>query len=91
MLEGEAAAPVRMRPAERRQRAAHITHVFTAAAVAIDLRVCNLFRCRAEPLRPFVCAQQYIDDPLLINKRKFDVRVWVLVAGHEPFRVYLHK
>lgn len=36
-------------------------------------------------------AQQYINTPLLINGRKFGIRLWVLVPGAEPLRVYLHK
>eukprot|EP00775_Hariotina_reticulata_P004710 gene4710-4960_t len=36
-------------------------------------------------------AQQYITNPLLINKRKFGIRLWVTVPGVTPLRVYLHK
>lgn len=28
---------------------------------------------------------------MLINGRKFGIRVWVLVTGHSPLRIYLHK
>ncbi|KXZ50147.1 CYG40/TTL7 protein [Gonium pectorale] len=36
-------------------------------------------------------AQQYIRDPLLIDGRKFGVRVWVLVPDVAPFRIYMHS
>lgn len=36
-------------------------------------------------------AQQYITQPLLINKRKFGIRVWVAVPGVSPLRVYMHR
>lgn len=35
-------------------------------------------------------AQQYVANPLLIQGRKFGIRVWVLVTGHNPLRVYMH-
>ena len=35
-------------------------------------------------------AQRYVADPLLIQGRKFGIRVWVLVTGHDPLRVYMH-
>lgn len=41
--------------------------------------------------RPFVAAQRYVDDPMLINGRKFGIRVWALVLGPAPLRVYLHR
>lgn len=40
--------------------------------------------------RPFICVQQYITRPLLVQGRKFGLRLWVLVLGPEPFRAYLY-
>jgi hypothetical protein len=47
-------------------------------------------RHRPPPAKPYVCAQRYVADPLLIGGRKFGVRVWVLVTGHDPLRAYIH-
>lgn len=52
------------------------------------------------PLRPgleglnlyrWYLAQQYITNPLLVNGRKFGVRLWALMPGTQPLRGYLHK
>ena len=33
--------------------------------------------------------QKYVEAPLLINKKKFDLRQWVLVASWDPLDVYV--
>ncbi len=41
--------------------------------------------------KPYVLAQRYVARPLLVDGRKFGLRVWVAVTGHSPLRAYLHQ
>ena len=43
-------------------------------------------------IKPYVQAQEYVANPLLLSDgRKFGIRVWVLVTGFDPLRVYIHE
>lgn len=41
-------------------------------------------------VKPFVVAQQYLTNPLLIGGRKFGLRVWVVLTNMDPMRAYIH-
>jgi tubulin monoglycylase TTLL3/8 len=36
-------------------------------------------------------AQKYIENPLLVNNRKFDIRQWVLITNMDPLQVWVYK
>ena len=38
-----------------------------------------------------VVVQEYIERPLLVNERKFDVRLYLLVTSLEPLKVFLYQ
>lgn len=45
----------------------------------------------ASPFKESYVISKYIDDPLLIGGKKFDLRIYVLVTSYRPIKCYLYK
>jgi len=43
------------------------------------------------PDRKYVLAQKYVGNPLLVNGRKFGIRLWVVMTSARPLRGYVHE
>ena len=46
---------------------------------------------KVETYRDVYVVSKYIEDPYLIDKCKFDIRIYALVLSFTPLRVYLYR
>ena len=44
----------------------------------------------AHQVEPYI-VQRYIDSPLLLGGKKFDLRIYVLVTNYNPLTIYLYR
>lgn len=49
-----------------------------------------LARCPCWSCSKFPVAQKYIANPMLIDGRKFGIRLWAVLTSTTPLRAYLH-
>ena len=56
----------------------------------LDVILKNIEETREEQQQGFVI-QQYLDCPHLIEDLKYDLRIYVLLYGVNPLRIYIHK
>jgi hypothetical protein len=62
-----------------------------ASSCGRGIRVRNTATVLALPAKKKVLVQRYLASPYLIDKKKFDLRIYVLVTGVDPLRVYIHE
>ena len=61
-----------------------------ASAEGRGIRLVNRWESMPKPGQPAV-VQRYLDDPLLIDGKKFDCRVYVAVTSFDPLRIYVYE
>jgi tubulin polyglutamylase TTLL4 len=60
-----------------------------ASARGIGIKVIS--KWKQLPRKKEVIVSKYIADPYLIDKKKFDIRLYVAVTSFDPIRIYLYR
>ena len=60
-----------------------------ASSCGKGIQVISGTQVLAMPKNRKVLVQKYIHDPMLINNKKFDLRMYVMVTGVDPLRIYI--
>lgn len=61
----------------------------TAVTTAINRNSPLLLFAGLDLSRPKTFVQQYVDKPLLIDERKFDIGIYTIVTSLDPLRIYV--
>lgn len=56
----------------------------------LDSKAAKKFSLKTCPFKNKIIAQRYINNPLLINKRKFDFRAYLAVISMDPLMLLYH-
>ena len=62
----------------------------TQPASARGIGICVINKWKDVPKQRPIIVQQYISRPLLINRNKFDLRLYVYVTSFDPLRLYIY-
>lgn len=62
-----------------------------ASSCGRGIKVLTASQALQVPKNKAALLQRYLSDPYLIDGKKFDLRIYVLVTGVDPLRVYVHN